>query len=233
MGERPNQSGLSRKHILEGIDASLKRLGTDYVDLYQIHRLDGVTPMEEVCEALDHVVKAGKALYIGASSMRAFEFMRMLAFQEREKLARFVSMQNHYNLLYREEEREMMPLCAAEGIAVIPWSPLARGLLTRPPAEAATARSGSDAFTPQLYGLPHERRIIGAVAKVAARRGVSQAQVALAWHLAKPWVTAPIVGTTRIEQLEQAIAATSLRLTEREVAALEKSYRPRPVGGID
>ena len=232
MGEKPNQAGLSRKHIMEAIDASLKRLGTDYVDLYQIHRLDRETPMEEICEALDAVVRAGKALYIGASSMYAWEFMKMLAIQERNGLARFVSMQNHYNLLYREEEREMMPLCQAEGIGVIPWSPLARGVLTKPPAEKSTTRAKSDNFTPQLYGLPAERRIIAALAKVAGRHSVSQAQAALAWHMAKPWVTAPIIGATRIEQLDEAIAATSLKLSAGDIAALERPYVARPVAGI-
>jgi len=233
MGESPNQAGLSRKHILEGIDASLKRLGTDYVDLYQIHRLDRSTPMEEICAALDCVVRAGKALYIGASSMWAWEFMKMLSIQDRNGLARFSSMQNHYNLLYREEEREMMPLCQAEGIAVMPWSPLARGVLTKPPAEKSTIRAKSDTFTPKLYGLAQDRRIIAALAKVAAGHGVSQAQAGLAWHLAKPWVTAPIVGATRLEQLDEAIAATALRLSPRDVAALERPYGSRSEAGFE
>jgi len=234
MGERPNQIGLSRKHIMEAIDASLKRLGTDYVDLYQIHRLDRQVPMEEICEALDAVVKAGKALYIGASTMWAWEFMKMLAIQDRRRLARFSSMQNHYNLLYREEEREMMPLCQAEGIGVIPWSPLARGVLTRPPAEGkSTTRGGSDTFTPRLYGLAQDKRIVAALARVAERHGVSQAQAGLAWHLARPWVTAPIVGATRIEQLNEAIAATALKLDPRDVAALERPYQPRPEAGFE
>jgi len=232
MGDKPNQAGLSRKHILEAIDASLKRLGTDYVDLYQIHRLDRSTPMDEICEALDAVVRTGKALYVGASSMWAWEFMKMLAIQDGGGLARFASMQNHYNLLYREEEREMMPLCQAEGIGVIPWSPLARGVLTKPPAEKSTTRSKSDEFTPTLYGLPQDGRIVASLAKVAARHGVSQAQAALAWHLHKPYVTAPIVGATRIEQLDEAIAATSLKLSPSDIAALERAYRPRPVAGF-
>jgi aryl-alcohol dehydrogenase-like predicted oxidoreductase len=232
MGESPNRQGLSRKHILEGIDASLKRLGTDYVDLYQIHRLDRETPMEEICAALDAVVRSGKALYIGASSMWAWEFMKMLSIQDRNGLARFSSMQNHYNLLYREEEREMMPLCQAEGIGVIPWSPLARGVLTKPPAEKSTTRARSDSFTPKLYGLAQDRRIIAALARVAARHGVSQAQAALAWHLAKPWVTAPIVGATRLEQLDEAIAAAALKLSPRDIAALENPYGARSEAGI-
>ena len=232
MADKPNQAGLSRKHVLEAIDASLKRLGTDYVDLYQIHRLDRSTPMDEICEALDAVVRAGKALYVGASSMWAWEFMKMLAIQDTGGLARFASMQNHYNLLYREEEREMMPLCQAEGIGVIPWSPLARGVLTKPPTEKPTIRSKSDDFTPKLYGLAQEDRIVAAVAKIAARHGVSQAQAALAWHLAKPYVTAPIIGATRIEQLDEAIAATGLKLSPGDITALERSYRPRPVAGF-
>jgi len=232
MGDKPNQAGLSRKHILEAIDASLKRLGTDYVDLYQIHRLDRSTPMEEICAALDAVVRAGKARYIGASSMWAWEFMKMLALQEKNGLARFASMQNHYNLLYREEEREMMPLCQAEGVGVIPWSPLARGVLTKPPEEKSTTRSRSDTFTPTLYGLAQERRIVTSLARVAARHGVSQAQAALAWHLAKPWVTAPIMGATRIEQLNEAIAATDLKLSPGDIAAVERPYRPRAVAGF-
>ncbi len=232
MGEDPNARGLSRKHVLQSIDASLKRLNTDYVDLYQIHRLDRSTPMEEICEALDDVVRSGKALYIGASSMYAWEFGKLLALQQREGLARFVSMQNHYNLLYREEEREMMPLCQAEGIGVIPWSPLARGRLTKPEDTKATTRAGSDQFAAELYGLPQDRKIVARLRKLAERLGVSQAQVALAWHLHKPWVTAPIVGATKLEQLDDAIAATSLKLDKRDIEALDRDYRPRAVAGI-
>jgi len=232
MSDDPNARGLSRKHILQSIDASLQRLKTDYVDLYQIHRLDRSTPIEEICEALDDVVRSGKALYIGASSMWAWEFARLLALQEREGLARFVAMQNHYNLLYREEEREMMPLCQAEGVGVVPWSPLARGRLTKPEGAKATTRAGSDTFAPELYGLPQDRRIIARLRKVAERHGVSQAQAALAWHLHKPWVTAPIVGATRLEQLDEAIAAVSLKLDKRDIEAIERDYRPRPVAGI-
>lgn len=232
MSDGPNGGGLSRKHILESIDASLKRLKTDYVDLYQIHRLDRSTPMEEIAEALDEVVRAGKALYIGASSMWAWEFAKLLGIQERNGFARFASMQNHYNLLYREEEREMMPLCQAEGVGVIPWSPLARGRLTKPENAKATAREGSDEFQSRLYGVAQERRIVKRVRKAAEKLGVPQAQVALAWHLHKPWVTAPIVGATRLEQLEDAIAAASLKLDPRTVESLERDYAPRPPAGI-
>lgn len=233
VGEAPNARGLSRKHILQSIEASLRRLRTDYVDLYQIHRLDRETPMEEICEALDDVVRSGKALYVGASSMWAWEFMKLLALQERDGLSRFVSMQNHYNLLYREEEREMMPLCLAEGIGVLPWSPLARGLLARLPGSADTTRAGSDTYTPQLYGDPQERRIIARLHKAAERLGRPPAQVALAWHLSKPWVTAPISGATRPAHLDDAIAAVTLKLDARMVADLEEPYRPRDVSGLD
>ena len=232
MSADPNDKGLSRKHVLQSIENSLSRLDTDYVDILQIHRLDRGTPMEEICEALDDVVRQGKALHIGASSMHAWEMMKLLGLQEREGFARFVSMQNHYNLLYREEEREMMPLCEAEGLGVIPWSPLARGRLLRPSGEATT-RAGSDDFATSYYGLPHERHIIAEVEKAAKRVGKPQAQVALAWHFAKPWVTAPIVGATRLEQLDDAIAAVSLKLDARTVASLEKPYRTRPVAGIN
>ena len=229
MSADPNDRGLSRKHILQSIDNSLRRLDTDYVDLLQIHRLDGETPIEETCEALDDVVRSGKALYIGASSMRAWELMRLLGLQEREGFARFVSMQNHYNLIYREEEREMMPLCQAEGLGVIPWSPLARGRLVRPADKGTTTRAGSDDIAASYYGLAHERQVIARVEKAAAKLGRPQAQVALAWHFAKPWVTAPIIGATRLEQLDDAIAAVSLKLDPRTVADLEKPYRTRPV----
>ncbi|MDP9137539.1 MAG: aldo/keto reductase, partial [Pseudomonadota bacterium] len=211
MGTAPNSSGLSRKHILFSIDRSLKRLKTDHVDLYQIHRLDRSTPMEEIVNALDEVVRAGKARYIGTSSMHAWEFMKLLALQGGEGLARFISMQNHYNLLYREEEREMIPLCRSEGVAIMPWSPLARGVLTRPAGKAATKRIESDTYTPTLYGAPHDRAILEAVAKAAGKLERSMAQVALAWVLSRPGVTAPIIGATRLEQLDEAIAATSLK----------------------
>jgi len=229
MSADPNARGLSRKHILQSIENSLRRLDTDYVDLLQIHRLDSKTPIEEICEALDDVVRSGKALYIGASSMHAWELMRLLGLQEREGFARFVSMQNHYNLIYREEEREMMPLCEAEGLGVIPWSPLARGMLVRPAGKGGTTRAGSDDIAASYYGMAHERHVIARVEKAAKRLGRPQAQIALAWHFAKPWVTAPIIGATRIEQLDDAIAAVSLKLDPRIVADLEKPYRTRPV----
>ncbi|MGH6874633.1 MAG: aldo/keto reductase, partial [Aestuariivirgaceae bacterium] len=194
MSPGPNGRGLSRKHIMEAVDSSLKRLGTDYIDLYQIHRLDRSVPIEEITEALNDVVKAGKVIYIGASSMWAWEFMRLLAIQRALGCARFVSMQNHYNLLYREEEREMLPLCAAEGIAVIPWSPLARGVLTRPAGDRSTTRIGSDQYTPTLYDAPHDRAILEEVASAARKLKRPMAQVALAWLVSRPGVTAPIIG---------------------------------------
>ncbi len=205
MGDDPNQRGLSRKHILHAIDDSLRRLGTDYVDLYQIHRFDPSTPIEETLEALDTVVRAGKARYIGASSMFAWQFQRMLHASDRRGLARFVTMQNHYNLVYREEEREMIPLCRAEGIGLIPWSPLARGLLTGS-RKAQTIRSRTDPFGKQIYNDADEA-MADRVAEVAAARGVPPAQVALAWLLAKPEVSAPIVGASKMAHLEDAVAA--------------------------
>jgi aryl-alcohol dehydrogenase-like predicted oxidoreductase len=233
MGPAPNSGGLSRKHILNSIDQSLQRLGSDYVDLYQIHRLDRSTPMEEIVGTLDAVVRAGKARYIGASSMRAWEFMKLLALQQHKGLASFVSMQNHYNLLYREEEREMIPLCRSEGVAVMPWSPLARGVLTRPFGKAGTRRMRSDRYTPTLYGAAHDRAILDAVGKVAARLDRSMAQVALAWVLSRPAVTAPIIGATRMAHLDQAIAAMALKLEPEVLEALEKPYRPRSEAGIE
>jgi aryl-alcohol dehydrogenase (NADP+) len=230
MSNGPNDRGLSRKHILESIDRSLKRLGTDYVDLYQIHRWDYQTPIEETLEALDQVVRAGKALYIGASSMHAWQFMKALALQERHGFARFTSMQNHYNLLYREEEREMLPLCRSEGIGVIPWSPLARGRLTRPIGEA-TRRSEIDGYAKELYGSAAERQIIEAVEKVAAGRGVPMAQVALAWILQQPGVTAPIIGVSKPKHLEDAVGGVELRLSDAELATLAAPYETRPVRG--
>ncbi|MGV3615392.1 MAG: aldo/keto reductase [Fimbriimonas sp.] len=228
----PNGAGLSRKAIFAEIDASLSRLGMEYVDLYQIHRFDSQTPIEETMEALHDVVKAGKALYIGASSMYAWQFAKALYVADRHGWTRFVSMQNHYNLLYREEEREMMGLCAEEGIGVIPWSPLARGRLTRDWDEA-TERTQTDEFGKTLYGtVDADRRVVERVAEVASRRGVSKAQVALAWVLGKPEVTAPIVGASKPRHLEDAVAALALRLDEDEVAALEEAYVPHPVKGF-
>ncbi|MBN9017299.1 MAG: aldo/keto reductase [Rhizobiales bacterium] len=229
----PNGAGLSRKAILAEIDASLERLGTDYVDLYQIHRFDYATPIEETLDALDEVVRSGRARYIGASSMFAWQFAKMLAVQEREGFARFVSMQDYVNLLYREEEREMLPLCASEGIGVIPWSPLARGRLTRD-WDAATARAETDAFGKTLYEATAEadKKVVEAVAHVAAERGLPRAQIALAWVLSKSVITAPIVGATKTEHLDDAAGALSIRLDESEIAQLEAPYVPHAVVGF-
>lgn len=229
----PNGAGLSRKAILAEIDHSLKRLGTDYVDLYQIHRWDPTTPIEETMEALHDVVKAGKARYIGASSMYAWQFLKALHTAERHGWTQFVSMQNYLNLLYREEEREMLPLCEAENIGVIPWSPLARGRLTRDWDEQSE-RSQSDLFGQRLYAATAEadRKVVERVAEVAAQRGMPRAQVALAWVLQKSPVSAPIVGATKPHHLEDAVAAVSLRLTPEEIARLEEPYVPHPVLGM-
>jgi len=228
----PNGAGLSRRAIMNEIDASLRRLRMDHVDLYQIHRWDYGTPIEETLEALHDVVKAGKARYIGASSMHAWQFAKALSISERRGWARFVSMQNYVNLLYREEEREMLPLCASEGIAVIPWSPLARGRLTRD-WDATSARSETDEFGKTLYArtAAEDKRIVDRVAKLANKRGVSRAQIALAWVLSKPIVTAPIVGATKLEHLEDALSAVSLELSTDEIASLEKAYIPHAVAG--
>jgi aryl-alcohol dehydrogenase-like predicted oxidoreductase len=228
----PNGMGLSRKAIMSEIDASLKRLGTDFVDLYQIHRWDHATPIEETLEALHDVVKAGKARYIGASSMHAWQFAKALHVAERNGWTRFVSMQNYVNLLYREEEREMLPLCRDQGIGVIPWSPLARGRLTRD-WDATSARSDTDEFGRSLYAKTGDadRRVVEAVAAVAQRLGVPRAQVALAWVLAKPGITAPIIGATRVEQLDEAVAALALTLSPEDIAELEAPYVPHAVVG--
>jgi aryl-alcohol dehydrogenase (NADP+) len=233
MGQGPNMRGLSRKHIMQAIDASLTRLGMDYVDLYQIHRFDPLTPMEETLEALTDVVKAGKALYIGASSMYAWQFAQYLALADHHGLSRFVTMQNHYNLLYREEEREMLPLCRKEGIGVIPWSPLARGLLTRPRAESdATLRAKTDTFGKDLYRRDAgDGAVIDRVNEVAKKRGVPSAQIALAWLLAQPAVTAPIVGASKMNHLDDAVKALDIRLDAEELAALAEPYQPHPVLG--
>ncbi|MGO9762903.1 MAG: aldo/keto reductase [Solirubrobacteraceae bacterium] len=229
-----NGGGLSRKHILSAIDASLQRLGMDYVDLYQIHRWDPRTPIEETMQALHDVVRAGKARYIGASSMFAWQFAKAQHVAERAGLTRFVSMQNHYNLVYREEEREMIPQCIEEGVGVIPWSPLARGVLagnrTRA-GERLTTRAGSDQFTDYLYDQPTDFDVVDRVVEVAGERGVPPAQIALAWLLHKPGVTAPIVGATKLEHLQDALAAESLTLSEHEIARLEEPYVPHPVLG--
>jgi aryl-alcohol dehydrogenase (NADP+) len=231
MRPRPNGGGLSRKAIMGEIDASLARLGTDYVDLYQIHRWDPKTPIEETLEALHDVVKAGKARYIGASSMWAWQFAKALHTSDLRGWTRFVSMQDHYNLLNREEEREMLPLCTDQGIGVLPWSPLARGRLTRDWDEA-TNRSETDEFGKILYDEASSRDIVQAVAEIAAQRGVSRAQVALAWVLHNPVVTAPIVGASKPQHLEDAVAAVNLRLTDEEVQRLEAPYTPRAVAGF-
>jgi aryl-alcohol dehydrogenase-like predicted oxidoreductase len=229
-----NGGGLSRKHVLSAIDASLQRLQMDYVDLYQIHRWDSRTPIEETMEALHEVVRAGKARYIGASSMFAWQFAKAQHVAERHGWTRFVSMQNHYNLIYREEEREMIPLCLQEGVGVIPWSPLARGVLagnrTRE-GTRLTMRAGGDPFTDYLYNQPTDFDVVERVAEVAAERGVPPAQVALAWLLHKPAVTAPIVGATKPSHLQDAIAAEQLKLSEEELTRLEEPYVPHPVLG--
>jgi aryl-alcohol dehydrogenase-like predicted oxidoreductase len=234
VGESENARGLSRKHILSAIDASLRRLGMDYVDLYQIHRWDPRTPIEETMQALHDVVRAGKARYIGASSMFAWQFAKAQHVAELHGWTRFVSMQNHYNLLYREEEREMIPQCIDQGVGVIPWSPLARGVLagnrTRD-GERRTTRSNSDSFGDSLYAQPADFDVVDAVAEVAAERGVPSAQIALAWLLQRPGVTAPIVGATRLGHIEDALAAEKLELTEDEVRRLEAAYIPHPVLG--
>jgi len=232
MRKGPNGMGLSRKAIFAEIDASLQRLGTDFVDLYQIHRWDPTVPIEETLEALNDVVRAGKALHIGASSMFTWQFARALHVSQTHGWARFATMQNYVNLLYREEEREMLPLCKAEGIGVIPWSPLARGRLARD-WDAASARSENDAFGRSLYAktADADRKVAEALAAVAARLGRPRAQVALAWLLAKSEVTAPIIGATRLEQLDDAVAALTLRLTPEEIAELEAPYVAHPVVG--
>ncbi len=237
MGPGPNMGGLSRKHILQACDASLRRLGIDAIDLYQIHRFDPVVPIDETLEALNDLVRAGKVRYIGASSGWAWRMARALSRSERRGWARFVSMQNHYNLLYREEEREMVPLCVDQGIGLIPWSPLGRGMLTRPrPAGDAvrnntTARAASDDYSPTLYDQPGDWDVVDAVAKVAAARGIGMAEVALAWLLARPGVVSPIIGATKIEHLDTAIRALDVTLTAEETAAIEAPYRPHAVRG--
>jgi aryl-alcohol dehydrogenase (NADP+) len=225
----PNGAGLSRKAIMTEIDASLNRLGTDYVDLYQIHRWDPQTPIEETMEALHDVVKAGKARYLGASSMYAWQFSKAQHVAERHGWTKFVSMQNHYNLLYREEEREMLPLCLDQGVGVIPWSPLARGRLTRD-WDASTARTETDEFGASLY-RDEDKSVVDKVAEVATRRAVPRAQVALAWLLAQPAVTAPIVGVTKPQHLADAVAAVDLELSPEEVDELGAGYVPHAIAG--
>ena len=237
MGDMPNMEGLSRKHIQQGCEASLRRLGVETIDLYQVHRFDRHIPIGEMLAALDLLVHQGKVRYIGASSTAAWRFAQAPSLSERNGWARFVSMQNHYNLIYREEEREMLPLCQAEDIAVIPWSPLARGLLagTRkmPDDKTATARSASDEFAWKLYDHPADIDVMRACQAVAERRSVQPAQVAIAWLLSKPAVTAPIIGATKIEHLETAIAAVDLKLSEEDVQQLESPYQPHAVRGFE
>ncbi|MBF4623442.1 aldo/keto reductase [Clavibacter sp. VKM Ac-2872] len=232
MGEGPNSRGLSRKHIMWQIDESLRRLGTDYVDLYQIHRFDPATPLEETLEALHDLVKAGKVRYLGASSMDAWRFSKALHLQRANGWAPFVTMQDHYNLVNREEEREMLPLCADAGVGSLPWSPLARGRLTRD-WDASTDRSRKDEFGKTLYAAQEDsdRRVAAAVAEVAAARGVPRAQVALAWVSRNPVVTAPIVGGTKVAHIEDAVASLDLELTADEVSLLEEHYVPHAVVG--
>jgi len=232
MGPGPNEKGLSRKSIMAQIDASLKRLGMDYVDLYQIHRFDYETPIEETLEALNDVVRAGKARYIGASSMYAWQFAKMLAVSDENGWSRFVSMQPQYNLVYREEEREMLPLCRSEGVGVIPWSPLARGFLAggrAAPKEGNTERARTDEFAPRLYFRDADFKVVDAVGEVAKARGLTNMQVALAWVLKNPAVTAPIIGASKLGHLEEAVAAVDVKLTDDEVKALEAHYQAKPV----
>ena len=234
-GDTPNERGGSRKHVRHAIEASLRRLGTDYVDLYQIHRYDHETPMEETLEALHTLVQEGKVLYLGASSMAAWEFARFLYLADQHGLTRFVSMQNHYNLVYREEEREMIPLCRAEAIGLIPWSPLARGFLAgnrNKEDKGETTRAKSDAFAHKLYYQDSDFEVADRVSEIARVREVSPAQVALAWMLHKPGITAPIIGATKSHHLEDAIEALKLSLTPEEMQRLEKPYQPHKVLGI-
>ena len=234
LSDGPNQRGLSRLHILQSIDDSLRRLDTDYVDLYQIHRYDPQTPIEETLEALHDVVKAGKARYIGASSMYAWQFAQALYLSDVHGWTRFVSMQNHYNLVYREEEREMLPLCRAEGIGVIPWSPLARGFLAggrKRQGYGDTKRAQTDDFAQDMYYQETDFEIAGRAAELAGRRGVTPAQIALAWMLHKPGVTSPIIGASKMQHLEESVAALEIRLSEEEMRFLEERYQPHPVLG--
>jgi len=238
MSQGPNMGGLSRKHILQACDASLKRLGVEAIDLYQIHRFDPVTPMEETLEALNDLVRWGKVRYIGASSGPAWRVAEALAISARRGWASFVSMQNHYNLIYREEEREMLPLCRHAGLGVIPWSPLARGLLARPkPASRsvqtdATARSKSDAYSPTLYDTEGDWDVVDAVEEIAKNRGATMAETALAWLIGRPGVTAPIVGATKLDHLDAAVRAVDMKLTDDEIGALERPYRPHAIRGF-
>jgi len=235
MADKPNMAGLSRKHIVHACDASLKRLGVEHIDLYQIHRLDKATPMEEILAALDDLVSAGKVLYIGASSMYAWQFGKMLSVSERNGWARFVTMQNHYNLIYREEEREMLPLCEAEGVGCLPWSPLARGLLAGARRSMgdreSTTRAKTDEYATSLYTDANDWDVVEALNAVARERGGQAAEVALAWLMSKPVVTAPIVGTTKPQHLDAALRAVELSLSAEEIKQLEAPYRPHKIVG--
>jgi 1-deoxyxylulose-5-phosphate synthase len=233
-GEGPNQRGLSRVHIMHAIDDTLSRLNTDYVDLYQIHRWDPTTPIEETMEALHDVVKAGKARYIGASSMYAWQFAKALHIADTHGWTRFVTMQNHYNLVYREEEREMIPFCQAEGIGIIPWSPLARGFLAgnrNRSDDGNTVRGKSDTFSHEMYYQETDFEIVDHVVEIAQKHGCTPAQIALAWMLHKPWITAPIIGATKMPHLEQAVGALEISLSPEDIAFLEEPYQPHPVLG--
>jgi aryl-alcohol dehydrogenase (NADP+) len=236
MSDDPNDRGLSRKHLMASIDGSLRRLGLDYVDLYQIHRWDAGTPIEETLRGLEDIVRSGKARYIGASSMMSWQFAKALYVADQRGWTRFVSMQNHYNLVYREEEREMLPLCREEGIGVLPWSPLARGFLAgnrkRGSQRSATAREQSDTFAHDLYYSDADYDVVERVVEIASAKGVAPAQVALAWLLRQPGVTAPIVGASKMEQLDQAVAALDVKLTDDEARRLEEPYVPHQVLGM-
>jgi aryl-alcohol dehydrogenase-like predicted oxidoreductase len=233
MGDGPNMGGISRKHIVQACEASLRRLGVETIDLYQIHRFKSAVPVEETLGALDHLVTQGKVRYIGASSGYAWQMARALSVSEKRGWARFISMQNHYNLVYREEEREMIPLCVEEGVGVIPWSPLARGRLARttPSPSSGTTRAESDTYAVDLYDSPSDLLVIEAVRKVASELGVSPSEVALAWLLQRPGVSAPIVGATRIEHLESAVRSLDVSLSEEQVRAVEAPYQPHAVRG--
>ncbi|GGH12636.1 aldo/keto reductase [Silvibacterium dinghuense] len=234
MGSDPNQRGLSRKHIHHAIDDSLRRLGTDYIDLYQIHRFDPHTPVEETMEALHDLVRAGKVLYLGASSMYAWQFQKMQYTAERNGWTKFVTMQNHYNLVYREEEREMIPLCLSEGVGLIPWSPLARGFLTgsrKRGDKGETIRAKTDDFAHGLYYRDSDYVVVDRITEIATARGVNNAQVALAWMLSKPGITAPIIGASKMHHLEDALKSLEIQLTTEEIKALEEPYEPHPILG--
>jgi 1-deoxyxylulose-5-phosphate synthase len=231
VGADPNERGLSRKHIRHAIDESLRRLGIDYLDLYQIHRFDPATPMDETIAALDDVVRSGRALYLGASSMHAWQFARLIARCDAKGAARFATMQSHYNLVYREEEREMIPLCVAEGVGVLPWSPLARGYLAGNRDAGGTVRANSDNVAQRFYTHESDAAVLACVGEIARRRGVSNAQVALAWLLHRPGVVAPLIGATKPHHIEDACAAADLNLDAEEMKSLAEAYRPHPVIG--